>query len=794
MKLRQFIPVLVIAAGILAYHNSFTGPFIFDDVHWIPENPVIRHLWPIWDVLSPSSSALINARPAVNFSLAVNYALGGYNVWGYHALNLAIHILAGLTLFGIVRQTLRQPALRERFGAAADGLALAAALIWTVHPLQTESVTYVIQRAESIMGLFYLLTLYCFIRGAASPRPRLWYGLCLGACALGMASKEVMVSAPLMVMLYDRAFVSGSFREAWRRRWPLYLGLSATWILQGFMVVSAGTFANASVMAQHVWGVTWWAYLLTEPGVILYYLRLAAWPYPLCFDYYGWPIAVTGLSILLPTLVIVILLGATAWTCKKNTAWGVLGAWFFLILAPSSSIIPLDSPAFEHRMYLPLAAIVTGVVVVAFVLGKRLLRIQSSSVLGWVACGFVVVPLTVLTIQRNRDYISELTIWQDTVAKCPQNPRAQYNLAVTLWHAGRIGDAIPYYERALRIKPNYAEACNNLGVAWMQTGRLSQAIDCLEQALRLKPDFAEAHNNLANALLQAGRMREAIGHFEQALRFNPNYAEVHYKLGEVLEQTGQAEDAIGHFDQALRLKPDFADAHCDLGIALCRLGKVPEATAHFEQALQIEPQNAQIHYNFGLALELMGRPAAAIGQYDLALRIKPGYAEVHNNLAVSLWRVGRRQEAIGHWEQALRIRPDFAAAHGSLGDALLLAGKPREAMGQYEQALAIQPGAADMQNRLAWQLATLAPAEGGDPAGALALAQRACELTNYRNAEYVDTLAAAYAANGLFDDAVATAQTAIELARIAGQTQLVCDAEARLELYREGLAYHPKSL
>src|SRR5580700_4336815 len=146
---------IIVLAALAAYHNSFTVPFIFADVRWITENPTIRHLWPISTVLLPPPS-LVNARPVVNFSLAVNYALGGFHVWGYHALNLAVHILAGLTLLGVVRRTLLQPVLCERFGAVANGLALAVAIIWTVHPLQTESVTYVIQRAESIMGLFYL--------------------------------------------------------------------------------------------------------------------------------------------------------------------------------------------------------------------------------------------------------------------------------------------------------------------------------------------------------------------------------------------------------------------------------------------------------------------------------------------------------------------------------------------------------------------------------------------------------------------------------------------------------------
>ncbi|HUI06351.1 MAG TPA: hypothetical protein VL486_05040, partial [Verrucomicrobiae bacterium] len=206
MNRQRFIPLVVVAAGLLAYQNSFTGSFVLDDYASIPGNPTIRRLWPIWQPLSPPHRGwlTVEGRPLINLSLAINYALSGYNVWGYHALNLAVHILAGLTLLGIVRRTLLQPALRARFGAVASELALATAVLWTVHPLQTESVTYIVQRAESIMGLFYLLTLYCFIRGAESPlagngkwfmgngswepQARLWYGLSVMACALGMAS------------------------------------------------------------------------------------------------------------------------------------------------------------------------------------------------------------------------------------------------------------------------------------------------------------------------------------------------------------------------------------------------------------------------------------------------------------------------------------------------------------------------------------------------------------------------------------------------------------------------------
>jgi len=617
------MPLLVVASALLAYHNSFTGPFIFDDVPSIRDNPTIRHLWPIWQPLSPPHHGRLTAegRPIINLTLAINYALGGYNVWGYHALNLTVHILAGLTLLGIVRRTLRQPALRQRFGAAANELALATAVLWTVHPLQTEAVTYIIQRAESIMGLFYLLTLYCFIRGATSRRTVLWYGLSVTACALGMASKEVMVSAPLIVLLYDRAFVSGSFREAWRRRWPLYLGLLATWVVLRYS--QAGTPGDVWTNTQSK-DVRWWAYLLTEPGVILHYLRLSVWPQPLCFDYYGWPIARTWMSNLPSVVVLAILLAASAWAWQANSPWGFASAWFFLILAPSSSIIPLDSPAFEHRMYLPLAAVVAVVVVGLFSLAGR----RSMAVFVATAIGFVF-----LTARRNEDYRSELAIWQDTVVKRPNNPRAHSSVGIAIGRLGRFPEAIEHFEQALRLKPDYADADNNLGTALLQEGKVEEAIKHFEQALRIGPNDAHVHFNLGVALEEAGKREEAIEQYQQALRIDPEFAQAHDNLGNALFETGRLEEAVDQFQQALRINPDYADAHNNLGGALLRLGRLQEAIGHFEQAVRIAPHMVEAHYNLGFVLEHGGKIDEAIEQYKQVLRLKPDFTEARARLA-----------------------------------------------------------------------------------------------------------------------------------------------------------------
>jgi tetratricopeptide (TPR) repeat protein len=247
----------------------------------------------------------------------------------------------------------------------------------------------------------------------------------------------------------------------------------------------------------------------------------------------------------------VILLGATAWTCLKNSPWGFLGAWFFLILAPSSSVIPLDSAAYEHRMYLSLAAvIVLGVMGIYALIGRRTVAVAAV----------LAIALGVLTWRRNQDYRSDMAIWQDTVAKCPNNPRAQDHLGIDLEQLGKMDDAMVHYEQALRIAPDFPESHYYLGVALIQAGRIPEAIDHLERTIQLKPGFTAAHFNLGVALAQAGRMADAIEQYEQAVRLAPNFAEAHLNLGVSLGQMGKTAEAIEQLQLALRIKPDLIQA------------------------------------------------------------------------------------------------------------------------------------------------------------------------------------------------------------------------------------------
>ena len=744
LKAQKFIPLLLIAAGVLAYHNSFRCPFIFDDLH-ITEDPLIRQLWPPWPLLAHSS------RPVVLLSLAANYALGGLNPLGYHIFNLAIHILAGLTLYGVVRRTLGSRTLSAKWVPAAAPVAATVAAIWLVHPLQTESVTYTIQRSESLMGLFYLLTLYCAIRSADSARARWWQLGAVASCALGMASKPVMVTAPVLVLLYDRVFLAQSWGEVERRRGMMYAGLAVTWLVL-FVVLGNGQGEWKETAGFAAQGIAPARYALMQAGAILRYIRLAFWPGPLCLDYgwmYGGPRAET-LQAALPALIVVGgLLGATVWALRRHPALGFLGVWFFLILAPTSSFIPLADPIFEHRMYLPLAAVVTMAVLATSVLCKRM---QFGRTPGWILGGAVVLMLAGLTARRNVDYASELAIWQDTVNKSPNNPRAHNNLAISLGQAGRVGEAVKHYE----------------------------------QALRLKPDYAEAHNNLGVVLGRLGKPEEGIGHLREALRLAPSYVEAHYNLGIVLGESGRHEEAIGQFAEAVRIDPDYAKAQYNLGVALVRVGRVQEAIEQYEQTLRIQPELAEAHRSLGLALLEEGKTAEGIKHLQQAVQIKPDYIDALGDLGGALLQAGKPQEAISYLEQAVRVDPNSSVTQYKLGNALLQSGKARDAIRQYEQALRVNPNYIEAQNNLALALATLSPKDGGDPIRAVALAERACDATSHRVAACMDTLAAAYAAAGRFAEAIATAEQAIELARSAGQTQLQSQIEARLKSYLAG--------
>lgn len=593
--------LLLAGAIIVAYLTSFRGALVFDDLHAIVENPTIRDLARPGLVLFPAARAgeTVSGRPGVNLTFALNYAVSGTGPWSYHAVNLLIHTLAALALFGIVRRTLvRRSPLAARVLDPA-WFAFTVALLWALHPLQTAAVTYVAQRAESLMGLCFLLTLYCFIRGLDSPRPGRWQVTAVVACAAGMGCKEVMVAAPVLVLLYDRTFATGSWREAWRQRGRIHAALFGTWLILGWLVL--GTHNRGGTAGFNA-GISAWHYALTQCEAIVHYLRLAFWPVPLVFDY-GMPVVHDPAAVALQAVLLLALLGATLWTLARRPALGFVGAWFFVILAPSSSFVPVATQTMaEHRMYLPLAAVVAlgawGAVTLA---GRR-------GTFTLIALG---VAAGAMTANRNRVYRSELLLWRDTVAARPQNPRAHTNYGIALAEAGHAAEAIVEYEASLALQPDNAATQLNLCDALTRAGRAAEALPHGEAAVRLEPDSANAHVNLAHALRQLGRNEDAAAQYRAALQLEPGAPDIRaslaptlYDLANQAAARGDFIAAIARYREALAVMPDHPGAQVNLANALLMSGQVEEAIVRYREILQRNPGDARVRENLARALEL----------------------------------------------------------------------------------------------------------------------------------------------------------------------------------------------
>ena len=763
----RFVAGIILLLAVAAvYVNSLGSPFVFDDIPSVVRNPTIRQLWPPWSALSPPvDGSGSSGRPLVNFSFAVNYAVDGLSVRGYHLANLILHGLAGLALWGVLRRTAGLCCAEQPSGGLAvahhrrdtvspsNGLfpeyaelfAWTTALLWAVHPLLTESVVCVVQRNEVLGSLFCLLTLYAFIRGTkylgVLPPPALatdrrhsvrWLTLSLLACLAGMASKEIAVTAPLLVFLYDRTFVSGTFREVWRRRKKYYLLLGATWIFLGFLVWHNRQRGGTAGFSDANGG---WEYLLTQSRAILLYLKLTVWPQPLVLDY-GWPTVRSLGEVWWQAPLVVALITAAVVAFWRKSIPGFLAFTFFILLAPSSSFVPLRTQTIaEHRMYLPLAAGLS--LLVAFILTQAS-RMGKGS-LRFAAAGLVVVAMALgfATAKRNTDYRSELSIWTDTVGKCPDNARAhgnlgraylslgrweegiaacreelridpnyrgdgRVNIARALTELGRPAEALPYFEEGLRLRPDAFDVRNNYGIALAALGRWSEAVAQYREALRLEPDFADGYNNLANASVRLGLLDEAIGQYGTALRLRPDLIETQINLGRTLAEAGRVSEALPYFEKAMLVRPNSAEAHEDLANALATIGRPSDAITHYGTALRLQPDRATAHLGIGNLLASQGRMAEAVGHYESAASLRPELVTAQHNLAAALMRLDRATEALPHFEATVRLLPDSAEAHHELSLVLGELQRWNEAIRHDQEALRLNPGLSDAKEHLEW--------------------------------------------------------------------------------------------
>jgi Flp pilus assembly protein TadD len=541
----RWIAAAIVAAGLVCYANAYTTPFVFDGTTYVVENRALQRLGPPfgWATFCPT-------RVVVYFTFALNYALGGESVVGYHVVNTAIHVAAALALFGCLRRTLQLPGIDAAYRLRADAVAGTIALLWVVHPLCTQSVTFLYQRLESMAALFALLGWYCFLRGAANTGPTKlrWLGAAIGCVYAALLSKESVAALPLLLILFDRLFLSRDWRGVARRA-GFHAAACGAWLALFVLMVAAGDDNRRAGIGAGA-GLSSWQYALNQSVVLLHYLRLAFVPVGLCFDY-AWPAAAYPRSLVVPTAIVLAAVAITVYGVVRGRTWSFAPAAFFLLLAPSSSLVPIIDLAYEHRMYLPLAAVLTmfvgGIFAAAVCVRQRVAAVAAEqpfdasvrrAAAG--ALAVVVVLLVVLTVRRNEVYASEATLWNDVLVHAPHNPRAHVNLGIDCKRRRLYGEAEAHYRQALAYDPEHLGAHYNLGVLYFVERRYDLAEQHFVTADRLRPDDPATLTALGMLRGVQNRFDESIAYLQASLRLDPENPQTESRLRAVVQAAATA--------------------------------------------------------------------------------------------------------------------------------------------------------------------------------------------------------------------------------------------------------------
>jgi len=583
---------LLVLATIFAYQQAWRAGFIWDDDIYVTQNKLLTApdgLWRIWFSLDSPSQYF----PLVYTTFRLEYALWGLNPAGYHWVNILLHAANALLVWQLLR------------ALAVPGAWLAAAL-FALHPVHVESVAWITERKNVLMGFFFLLALLAWTRFLEGRPGRMWkyYGLALFFYALALFSKTTACTLPAALLLI-----------LWLKKKPIDLRR----LVQTIPFVALGIAMGLVTIwwERHHQGTQGELFAIGLPERFLvasralwFYAGKLLWPVNLTFSYPRWTIS-AGDPFDYLWLVATAAFVVAVYFARRRAGRGVeVAALFFgATLSPMLGFIMLYTFRYsfvaDHYQYLasigPLALAAAGLATVFNSIERRVPFLRPAF------CGALLLLLGGLTWRQCAMYANEETLWWATLARNPDSWMAHNNIAIRLQHSGRLPDAFAHYHKALEINPDYGEAHYNLGNALVQDRRVEEAIGHYKKALEINPRNGPAHYNLATISVQRGKVEEAIIHYRRALEINPANTAAHNNLGNALAQIGRVDEAVTHFRQVLEIEPDHGAAHYNLASALLRLGKTDEALTHFRKAVEINPQDAQAHTKLGNTLLQMGR-------------------------------------------------------------------------------------------------------------------------------------------------------------------------------------------
>ena len=697
---------LLALLGLVSYWNSFDVPFVFDDLLSIKANYGVQ----FGDFLKPQ---LLATRPLLYLTFAINYQIHAQQLFGYHLVNLVLHVLNGVLVMLIATH------IFSRCDSTKDSArvyGLLSAALFVVHPIQTESVTYISSRSELLSTLFYGICVLLFIKRDHRKIGFLWSLVVLVPFFLGVLSKETVISLPAILLAYDFLFFAKSDLRAVLSRWRFYV----TYVTGG--VVAIAVLLRTGVVhsiGTDVAQLSPWRYFLTELRVVSSYVRMLFFPVGLNINYDVRPSSSLFEPAVLGGLLVLTLLLFVAWRLRGNqpiVSFSIV--WFFLTLAPTSSFVPIPDVIFEHRLYLPLVGISLGFPLLATYIVSRAATLDRQRVSSTAAaCGAVLVVFVIGTILRNQVWRDPVRLWTDSMTKSPHHARPYNSLATEYLNRRDYARAIETAQAGLRnIDDERARGGlqNFIGTIYLQLRQYEPAAATFREAAKNENghEAATALNNLGATYVNlAGDLEGQRGQLgedrfqaqkqklleEAALSFRKS-AELDESIFfafdsyiNVSHQIGKAAELDADFRARLKENKDYR-WYYGLGKLALLSGDYATAAQDFQSSIQVNALQKMVFYNYGLALSAIGRRDEAIEQYGYLLRLDPLFVPAYSNLGLLYMHNKDFPNAIANFETVLRSDPNHATAHLNLARIYIQTGNRALARDHVSKVLSVSPG------------------------------------------------------------------------------------------------------
>lgn len=733
------ICAVLVLATVTAYepvrNNDFVG---YDDYPYVTENPnVNKDISGKSIVWAFTTGYCNNWHPLTWLSHTLDCQLFGLNPAGHHIVNLLFHIANTLLLFWV---------LKRMTGAIWKSAFVAA--VFALHPLHVESVAWTAERKDVLSGFFWMLTIAAYVRYAERPCIRRYLPVIL-AFSLGLLSKPMVVTLPFVLLLLDWWPLG---RRQWGRliveKMPLFVLAASSSLITYIVQQQTGAMAGSDILPISIRATNALVSYISYISKMVYPSGLAVfYPHPLKLQIWQ-PIVSAVMLVAITTIVI--------YTGRRRRYLAVGWLWYLGTLIPVIGLVQVGLQAMADRYtYLPLIGIF---IIVSWGAADLTAKWRYRNVWLGITAGVILIALLVCTRTQAGYWQNSLTLFGRALDVTEDNQVMQTNYGNALLENGQIEESVKHFNEALRLRPEDFEARYNLGLAFLNLGKTDEAIACFTESLKTSNKPYKVHSDLGLAYVEKGEIDKAIGHYNEALRLEPGYVKAINNLGSALKKQGKIDEAIQQWERALQLQPDFANPHYNLGVMMAEQEKYNEAVNHLNEALRARPEWAEAHYELGGVYARQGKLKQAAEQFAAAVQLDPNYVEARVSLARTLLEAGQIWQAVGHYYKILQLEPDNI-------DAL---------------------------NNLSWFLATTKDTSIANSAEAIKLAQHACELTRYEQAELLDTLAAAYASAGKFQEATETAEKAVKSAGATGRKNLAEDIQKRLELYKASQPYHQK--